>query len=121
MRSPSLPATNGRILALSGFDTTSDGPLKDKLEAKIALYDEAARLDAQLIERIKSAAGVEKLRKLEEHPTIAIGAADRVSVAFALALRQASITKADLQRAKEQLTTWRVAERPPWHRPKKNR
>ncbi|MCA6111591.1 AAA family ATPase [Bradyrhizobium cenepequi] len=84
-------------------EAASDGPLKDKLEAKIAIYDEAARLDSELARQAAAAACIAKLRQLEEYPVLAVAAADRVSASLALATRQASIATGDLKRGKAQL------------------
>lgn len=82
-------------------ETITAAPLKDQLEAKIALYDEAERLDNELRAMAAASAALAKLRQLEECPALNVAVADRVSPT--LAMRQGSIQTADLQRGKDRL------------------
>ena len=84
-------------------EATSDTPLQGQLEAKIGLYDEAERIDADLAQKTAASACLAKLRQLEEFAGLGIAAADRVSPKLALAARQASVTTADLDTGKAQL------------------
>lgn len=76
-------------------------PLKEQLEVKIALYDEAERLDADLRSKAAASAALAKLRQLEECAALNVAVADRVTTS--LAMRQASIATEDLQRGKDRL------------------
>ncbi|PPQ45058.1 AAA family ATPase [Rhodopseudomonas palustris] len=80
-----------------------DGPLQDQLEAKIALYDEADQLDAELKRQVQSAGCVGKLRQLEEHARLGVADADRIAPVLTLAARQSSVSTADVERAKDAL------------------
>lgn len=84
-------------------EKAGDGPLKDQLEAKIALYDEAEQLDAELKRQVQSAGCVGKLRQLEEHARLGVPDADRIAPVLTLAARQSSVSTADLERAKDAL------------------
>lgn len=84
-------------------DKVGDGPLQDQLEAKIALYDEADQLDAELTRQVQSAGCIGKLRQLEEHASLGVAAADRIAPIMALTARQSSFSKADLERARDAL------------------
>lgn len=81
----------------------SEVPLQDQLQAKIALYDEAERLDTDLKNKAAASACLAKLRQLEEFAGFGVVIADRVTPGLALSLRQASIQTADLERGKTQL------------------
>jgi AAA domain len=82
-------------------ENVAPAPLKDQIEAKIALYDEAERLDTDLRAKAAASAALAKLRQLEECAAMSVAVADRVTPS--LAMRQASITTADLQRGKDRL------------------
>ncbi len=82
----------------------SDGPLRDQLQAKIALYDDAERLDTELGRQLAASACLSKLRQLEEFAGFAIPAADRVSSGLIMAMRQASIPTSTIERMKTQLS-----------------
>ncbi|KIX16324.1 AAA family ATPase [Paracoccus sp. 228] len=84
-------------------EKAGDGPLQDQLEAKIALYDEADQLDAELKRQVQSAGCIGKLRQLEEQPHLGIPDADRIAPVLALAARQSSVSTANLERAKDAL------------------
>ena len=84
-------------------EKAGDAPLRDQLNAKIALYDEADQLDAELKRQIQSAACVGKLRQLEEQARLGVADADRIAPVLTLAARQSSISTADLERAKDAL------------------
>jgi DNA repair exonuclease SbcCD ATPase subunit len=85
-------------------EAKGDGPLKPKLEVKISQYDAAAQLDAELVNEVATAVGLEKLRQLEEAASaMAIGAADRLHVAFDLAATKGEVVTADLERIRERL------------------
>ena len=84
-------------------EKAGDGPLQDQLEAKIALYDEAEQLDAELKRQVLSAGCVGKLRQLEEHARLGVPDADRIAPVLTLAARQSSVSTADLERAKDAL------------------
>ncbi len=86
-------------------EKTADSQIADQLSARIALYDEADRLDAELKRQAATAAGLAKLRQLEEYAALGVAAGDRVSSGIALSLRQTSIATVDLERAKVQLVT----------------
>lgn len=80
-----------------------DGPLQDQLEAKIALYDEAEQLDAELKRQIQAAGCIAKLRQLEEYASLGVAAADRIAPIMTLAARQSSVSTADVERARDTL------------------
>ncbi|MFN3500841.1 MAG: AAA family ATPase [Allorhizobium sp.] len=82
-------------------EKAGDGPLQDQLDAKIALYDEAEQLDAELKRQVQSAGCVGKLRQLEEQARLGVADADRVAPVLTLAARQSSVSTADLERAKD--------------------
>ncbi len=82
-------------------ENVAPAPLKDQLEAKIALYDEAERLDTDLRTKAAASAALAKLRQLEECAALNVAVADRVTPS--LAMRQVSIATADLERGKAQL------------------
>ncbi len=84
-------------------EKAGDGPLQDQLEAKIALYDEAEQLDAELKRQVQSAGCVGKLRQLEEQARLGVVDADRIAPVLTLAARQSSVSTADLERAKDAL------------------
>jgi len=85
-------------------EKAGDGPLQDQLGAKIALYDEAEQLDAELKRRVQSAGCVGKLRQLEEQARLGVADADRIAPVLTLAARRSSISTADLERAKDMLS-----------------
>lgn len=89
-------------------ERAGDGPLQDQLEAKIALYDEAEQLDAELKRQVQSAGCVGKLRQLEEQPLLDVADADRIAPVLTLAARQSSVSTADLERAKDALAALEV-------------
>jgi len=80
-----------------------DELLRDQLEAKVALYDEAERLDAQLKRQVQSAGCISKLRQLEEQVRLGVADADRVAPILTLASRKSPVSTADLERAKDAL------------------
>lgn len=82
-------------------EKAGDGPLQDQLEAKIALYDEADQLDAELKRQVQSAGCIGKLRQLEEQAHLGIADADRIAPVLTLTARQSSVSTADLERAKD--------------------
>lgn len=84
-------------------EKAGDGPLQDQLEAKIALYDEAEQLDAELKRQVQNAGCVGKLRQLEEQARLGVADADRIAPVLTLAARQSSVSTADLERAKDAL------------------
>lgn len=84
-------------------EKADDGPLQDQLEAKIALYDEAEQLDAELKRQVLSAGCVSKLRQLEEQARLGVADAGRIAPVLTLAARQSSVSTADLERAKDAL------------------
>ena len=84
-------------------EAKGDGPLKPKLEAKIAQYDAAVELGAELVNEIATAAGIEKLRQLEEAAAMAIGTGDRLHIAFDLAAKKGEVATADLEKIRERL------------------
>ncbi|MFT0212486.1 AAA family ATPase [Pseudomonas sp. F1_0610] len=81
-------------------EKAGDGPLRDQLEAKIALYDEAEQLDAELKRQVQNAGCIGKLRQLEEQARLGIDDVDRIAPTLMLAARQSSVSTADLERAK---------------------
>lgn len=84
-------------------EKAGDGPLQDQLEAKIALYDEADQLDAELKRQVQSAGCVGKLRQLEEQARLGVADADRIAPVLTLSARQSSVSTADVERAKDAL------------------
>lgn len=84
-------------------EKAGDGSLQDQLEAKIALYDEADQLDAELKRQVQSAGSIGKLRQLEEQARLGVAEADRIAPVLTLAARQSSVSTADLERAKDAL------------------
>jgi len=84
-------------------EKAGDGPLQDQLEAKIALYDEADQLDAELKRQVQSAGCIGKLRQLEEQARLGVADADRIAPVLTLAARQSTVSTADLERAKDAL------------------
>ena len=84
-------------------EKAGDGPLQDQLDAKIALYDEADQLDAELKRQVQSAGCVGKLRQLEEQARLGVVDADRIAPVLTLAARQSSVSTADMERAKDAL------------------
>lgn len=84
-------------------EKVGDGPLQDQLEAKIALYDEADQLDAELKRQVQIAGCVGKLRQLEEQAPLGVADAHRIAPVLTLAARQSSVSTADLERAKDAL------------------
>lgn len=84
-------------------EKAGDGPLQDQLEAKIALYDNADQLDAELKRQVQSAGSIGKLRQLEEQARLGVAEADRIAPVLTLAARQSSVSTADLERAKDAL------------------
>ena len=85
-------------------EKAGDGPLQDQLEAKVALYDEADQLDAELKRQVQSVGCVGKLRQLEEQVRFGVADADRIASVLTLAARQSSVSTADLERAKDALS-----------------
>jgi len=85
-------------------EAKSDAPLKPKLDGKIALYDAAAQLGAELAKEVSTAPGISKLRQIEEVPAMAIGTSDRLHVAFDLAAKKGEVATADLEKIKERLS-----------------
>ncbi|MFN4274610.1 MAG: AAA family ATPase [Aliihoeflea sp.] len=84
-------------------EKAGDGPLQVQLDAKIALYDEADQLDAELKRQVQSAGSIGKLRQLEEQARLGVADADRIAPVLTLAARQSSVSTADLERAKDAL------------------
>jgi len=84
-------------------EVKGDEPLKPKLEARIAQYDMAVELGAELAKEVTSAAGIAKLRLLEEAAALAIGTGDRLHVAFDLAAKKGEVSTTDLEKIKERL------------------
>jgi hypothetical protein len=70
-------------------------PLQDQLEAKIALYNEAEQLDAELKRQVLGAGCVGKLRQLEEQARLGIADADSIAPFLTLAARQWSVSTTD--------------------------
>lgn len=85
-------------------EKTSEGSLQDQLEVKIALYDEAEQLDADLKRQVQSAGCVAKLRQLEEQARLSVADTDRIAPVLTLAARQSPVSTADLERAKVALS-----------------
>jgi hypothetical protein len=81
-------------------DGISNEPLSGKLEAKIALYDEAQRLDTELTQKTGVSACLSKLRRLEEFSGLGVEVAGRVSPKLS---RRGSIATVELESGKAQL------------------
>lgn len=81
-------------------DGISNEPLNGKLEAKIALYDEAQRLDTELSQKTATSACLSKLRRVEEFTALGVAVAERVSTKLS---RRGSISTTDLESGKAQL------------------
>ena len=84
-------------------DNVAAAPLTEPLQAKIALYQEADRLDTELNKQAASAASLSKLRQLEEFAAIGVAVADRITPTLATAMRQKSIGTDALENAKNLL------------------
>ncbi|MEO1985130.1 MAG: AAA family ATPase [Martelella sp.] len=84
-------------------EAKSGDPLKPRLESKIAKYDAAAQLGAELVKDVATAIGVAKLRQLEEAAAMAIATGDRLHVAFDLAAKKGDVTTSDLESIKARL------------------
>ncbi len=84
-------------------EVLSGDPLKPRLEGKIALYDAATTLGAQLAQEVATAPGVAKLRQIEEASGMAIAISDRSHVAFDLAAKKGQVKTADLETIKDRL------------------
>lgn len=84
-------------------EKAGDGLLQDQLEARIALYDEADQLDAELKRQVQSAGCIGKLRQLEEQARLGVADADRIAPVLTLAARQSSVSTPDLERARDAL------------------
>ncbi|GGA51900.1 hypothetical protein GCM10011385_01520 [Nitratireductor aestuarii] len=78
-------------------------PLKPRLESKIAKYNAAAQLGAELVKDVATAPGIGKLRQLEEAAAMAIATGDRLHVAFDLAAKKGDVTTPDLESIKARL------------------
>ena len=85
-------------------EKAGDGRLQDQLEAKIALYDEADHLDAELKLQVQSAGSIGKLRQLEEQVRLGVVDADRIALVLTVAARQASVPTENLERARNALS-----------------
>lgn len=84
-------------------EQNTDVPLKDLLAPRIALYDEAERLDTDLKQQTAIAVCLTKLHQLEEHAGLGVGIGDRLAPVIMLATRQGPVVTADIERAKAQL------------------
>lgn len=84
-------------------EKVGDEPLQKQLEAKIALYDEADQLNAELNRQVQSAGCIGKLRQLEDQAHLGVADADRIAPVLTLAARQSSVSTVDLERAKHAL------------------
>lgn len=84
-------------------EAKGEGPLKPRLEGKIAQYDIAAELGAELVKEVATALGIAKLHQLEEAAAMAIATGDRLHVAFDLAAKKGDVTTADLEGIKARL------------------
>ena len=82
-------------------EKAGDELLQDQLEAKIALYDEADQLDAELKRQVQSAGCIGKLRQLEEQARLGVADTNRIAPVLTLAARQSSVSTADLECAKD--------------------
>lgn len=78
-------------------------PLKPRLEGKIAKYDTAAQLGAELVKDVATAPGIAKLRQIEEAAAMAIATGDRLHVAFDLAAKKGDVATSDLESIKARL------------------
>jgi len=81
-------------------EAQGEEPLKPKLEARIAEYDAAAELGAELVKEVTTSVGIAKVRQLEDTAAMGIGTADRLHVAFDLAVKKGEVTTADLEKFK---------------------
>ncbi len=86
-------------------EKASEDSLPDQLQARIGLYDEAEKFDAELKRRVLSAGCISKLQQLEADPHLYDAKADRVGSILTISARQSSILTADLERAKDALTS----------------
>jgi hypothetical protein len=86
-------------------EAKSDVPLKDRLTAKIALYEEASRLDAELSRELGNSAALSKLQQIEELAAMGIAADARLHLSLSLAVRKGSVTTEELKNAKTRLTS----------------
>ena len=84
-------------------EAQGEEPLKPKLEARIAEYDAAAELGAELVKEVTTSVGIAKVRQLEDTAAMGIGTADRLHVAFDLAVKKGEVTTADLEKLKARL------------------
>ncbi|MBK7350194.1 MAG: AAA family ATPase [Gemmatimonadetes bacterium] len=84
-------------------DNAGDEPLSDQLETKLAHYDEAGQLDAELKRQVQSAGCVGKLRLLEEQSRLSVADGDRIAPVLTVAAHQSSVATVDLERAKNAL------------------
>jgi AAA domain len=84
-------------------EAKGEDPLKPRLEGKIAKYDAAAQLAAELVKEVATAPGIAKLRQLEEATAMAIASGDRLHVAFDLAAKKGDVTTPDLESIKARL------------------
>lgn len=80
-------------------DESSEPPLKQKLTAKLALYDEATKLDVDLIERVEASDGISKLRNLEELASMGVPNDERLHQGLMFKLREKSVSTENLSRA----------------------
>lgn len=84
-------------------EAQGEEPLKPKLEAKIAEYDAAAELGAELVKEATTSVGIAKIRQLEDTAAMGIATVDRLHVAFDLAIKKGDVSTADLQKLKARL------------------
>lgn len=84
-------------------DKVGDSSLQEQLKAKIALYDEAELLNAELKRQVQSAGCIGKLRQLEEHVRLGVTDTERIAPVLILTSRQSSVSTMDLERAKRTL------------------
>lgn len=84
-------------------EAKGDSPLKPRLESKIAQYDTAAQIGAELAKEVATAPGIAKLRQLEDATAMVIATSDRLYVAFDLAAKKGDVTTADLERIRARL------------------
>jgi hypothetical protein len=73
------------------------------LAAKIALYDDVSRLDAQLVQEFENSLGLSKLRQIEELAAMGIAASSRLHVSLSHEIRKGSVATESLRRTKERL------------------
>ena len=83
-------------------DSRSQQSLKEKLQAQIALYNEASAHDVDLTREARTARSLTKLHKLEEAAAMGIAHAERVYPA--ISSTSGSISTVSLKHAKDQLT-----------------